>query len=477
MTTIRDVAKAAGASTATVSHVLNQSRFVAPETKERVETAIRELNYHPHEVARSLRRSRTGTIGVMISDIANPFFADLVLGVEDVVHRDAGRYNFILCNTEESFDKERMYLDVLSQKRVDGLIIAPAGGNADVIRKLISDGLPVVCVDRELEGVNSDTIVVDNREAARTLTRHLVTMGRRRIAILQAQLTANSIDERVEGWRDALAEAGLEWNAAFVAVSNSNIDSACAAAYDLLAKRPRPDAIFCTNNFMTLGAVRAVAELGLSCPDDVAIAGVDDLPWTAGFRPRLTAVAQPARMMGREAASLLLDRIAKRRTDGPARVVLPTELHIREVMRRPAAPDRLIPLRRAPLPSLCRRDEPAPAGRRVSKCPPGPLSSGRGTGRQCRDRESLRRLRSRTPSARPRSPWRPRRDRNRERNVPGEFRWSLRGLPLRRARGRARGDGPKSETNAGSPELPTTRPVSRFMAGDPMNPATNRFRG
>ena len=235
MTTIRDVARAAGASTATVSHVLNGSRFVSAETKTRVEIAIRALAYRPHGVARSLRRSQTGTIGVMISDIANPFFADLVLGVEDVVHRDAGSYNFILCNTLESREKERTYFDVLSQKRVDGLILASAGGNDEAVRDMIAGGLPLVCVDRELEGVKADTIVVDNRAAAQTMVRHLI-----------------------------------------------------------------------------------------------AVAGIDDLPWTAGLRPRLTVIAQPGRAMGREAARLLLDRIAKRRTDPPVRWVLPTELHVRE---------------------------------------------------------------------------------------------------------------------------------------------------
>lgn len=133
MTTIRDVARAAGASTATVSHVLNGSRFVAAGTKDRVERAIRALNYRPHGVAQSLRRSHTSTIGVLISDVANPFFADLVLGVEDVIHHDGGNYNFILCNTEENSEKERMYLEVLLQKRVDGLILASAGGNVEPI--------------------------------------------------------------------------------------------------------------------------------------------------------------------------------------------------------------------------------------------------------------------------------------------------------------------------------------------------------
>ena len=227
MTTIRDVAKAAGASTATVSHVVNGSRFVSAETRTRVEEAIRTLHYRPHGIARSLRRSRTHTIGVMISDIANPFFADLVLGVEDVVHRDVGGYNFILCNTEESRDKERMYFDVLAQKRIDGLIIAPAGGNDDAVRDMIAHGLPVVCVDREFVGVEADTIVVDNHSAAKTIVRHLIALGHRRIAVLRARLRANSIDDRVNGYLEALAESGLGAEAGDIAESASDVDDAC----------------------------------------------------------------------------------------------------------------------------------------------------------------------------------------------------------------------------------------------------------
>jgi LacI family transcriptional regulator len=310
--------------------VLNGSRFVSAETKTRVELAIRALNYRPHGVARSLRLSQTGTIGVMISDIANPFFADLVLGVEDIVHRDAGGYNFILCNTWESRERERMYFDVLSRKRIDGLILASAGGNDEAVRDMIAQGMPLVCVDRELAGVDADTIVIDNRAAARTLTRHLLGLGHRHIVALRARLDASSIDDRVSGYRDALAEAGLASHAAKVAESASDVDDACRITSELLKGDDRPDAIFCTNNFMTLGAMRGIAETGLRCPADIAVAGIDDLPWTAGLRPRLTVIAQPGRAMGREAARLLLDRIAKRRTDPPARWVLPTELHVRE---------------------------------------------------------------------------------------------------------------------------------------------------
>jgi LacI family transcriptional regulator len=266
----------------------------------------------------------------MISDIANPFFADLVLGVEDVVHRDVGGYNFILCNTEESRDKERMYFDVLAQKRIDGLIIAPAGGNDEAVKDMIAHGLPVVCVDREFVGVEADTIVVDNHSAAKTIVRHLIALGHRRIAVLRARLRANSIDDRVNGYLEALAESGLRAEAGDIAESASDVDDACRIAIEILHSDRRPDAIFCTNNFMTLGAMRAISEMELRCPADVAVAGIDDLPWTAGFRPRLTVIAQPGRAMGREGARLLLDRIAKRRTDAPVRWVLPTELRVRE---------------------------------------------------------------------------------------------------------------------------------------------------
>ncbi len=197
----------------------------------------------------------------------------------------------------------------------------------------MAEGLALVCVDREIEGVLADTIMVDNRAAALTLVRHLVVIGHRRIAVLRARLNANLIDERVNGYVDALAEANLTPRARDMAESASNVDDACRIASDLLKGRHRPDAIFCTNNFMTLGAMRAISEMGLRCPADIAVAGIDDLPRTAGFRPRLTVIAQPGRAMGREAGRLLLDRIAKRRTDAPVRTVLPTELHVRDSCR------------------------------------------------------------------------------------------------------------------------------------------------
>jgi LacI family transcriptional regulator len=207
---------------------------------------------------------------------------------------------------------------------------APAGDNDDAVKDMIAQGLPVVCVDREFVGVEADTIVVDNHSAAKTIVQHLIALGHRRIAVLRARLRANSINDRVNGYLEALAEFGLRAEAGDIAESASDVDDACRIAIEILHSDRRPDAIFCTNNFMTLGAMRAISETELRCPADIAVAGIDDLPWTAGFRPRLTVIAQPGRAMGREGARLLLDRIAKRRTDAPVRWVLPTELRVRE---------------------------------------------------------------------------------------------------------------------------------------------------
>jgi len=330
MATIRDVATKAGVSVATVSHVLNESRYVKPATKERVVAAIAALGYRRDGIARSLRRSETGTIGVIISDIKNPFFSDLYKGVEDTVNGLGTNQNLILCNTEEDIAKERKYLDVIMEKRVDGLILAPAGGNEAYLEALVEQHFPIVFVDRSLPAVRADRVLVDNRQAACELVRHLFDRGHRRIAILKATLHADSIDRRVEGYEDALREAGLAADPALRVDSASDIDAAYRAGLAVLDLAPRPDAVFCTNNFMTLGMVRALDARGLSCPQDVALAGFDDFPWAESFRPRITAIAQPSYAMGREAALLLHARLGKERTGPPLTLTLSTTMVIRD---------------------------------------------------------------------------------------------------------------------------------------------------
>lgn len=330
MTTIRDVAQRAGVSVATVSHVVNESRIVSPDTKERVLAAIAELRYRPHGVARSLRRSKTGTIGVIISDITNPFFADLVRGIEHAIQVLDSRINYILSNTDEDGHKERLALDVLLEKRVDGLVIAPAGGNQSYLADMAARRIPMVFVDRVLPRVEADAVIVNNIAPTLRILDHVIGLGHRRIALLKATLHANSIEERVQGYRQALAENGLEFDPALVHESASTIADAFAAGSRILGTVPRPDAVFCTNNFMTLGMMRAVHALGLRCPQDIAIAGFDDFPWADSFNPQLTTIAQPSYSMGEEAIRLLIERMSKRRTGPAIRVTLGAELVVRE---------------------------------------------------------------------------------------------------------------------------------------------------
>ena len=311
MATIHDVARAAGVSSATVSHVMNNSRFVAPETRERVVEAIEKLRYRRDGVARSLRRARTSTIGVIISDITTPFFSDLVRGIEDRIYgRDEG-FNLILCNTDEDTARERMYLDVLQERRVEGLIIVPAGANEDYLSELVESGLPLVFADRTLDGVETDAVLVDNVDGTFRLTQHLVGIGHRRIGVLRSERAATSVGERVAGWRRALEAARIPADAGLVTRGGCTIDSARQAGLALLDDPNRPSAVLCTNNMMTVGMIHAIADRGLSCPGDIAVVGFDDFPWASAFSPRLTALAQPAYAMGTEAVDLLFGRIAQ----------------------------------------------------------------------------------------------------------------------------------------------------------------------
>ena len=330
MATIRDVAARAGVSVATVSHVMNESRFVTEDTKQRVLAAITALNYRRDGIARSLRRSQTGTIGAIIADITNPFFSDLVKGIEDTIRGFPEKLNLILCNTEEDAARELLYLDVLMEKRIDGLILAPAGGNVAYLEALVARGFPLVFVDRSLPSVAADSVLVDNLAAATALVAHLIARGHRRIAVLKATLHASSISERVQGYAAAMAVAGLDFDAGMIVESASSIDAAFEGGRAILALDPLPDAVFCTNNFMTLGMMRALNEQGLRCPQDMAIAGFDDFQWADAFRPRMATVAQSGYDQGCAAARLLHDRITKVQTGPAVHLVHGTALNIRE---------------------------------------------------------------------------------------------------------------------------------------------------
>jgi LacI family transcriptional regulator len=326
--TARDIAQAAGVSTSTVSHVLNGTRWVSSELRERVIAAADALGYEPDALARSLRIRRSNTIGLLISDIANPFFTAVVRGVQDVLQ--ARGYALIVSNSDEDPEKEAAYLRVLKSRRVDGIILAPAGVDHPYLARLARSAFPLVFLDREVHGLAVAAAILDNRRAARDAMDHLLRLGHRRIALVAGHPQISSTGERIAGYRAALESAGLEYDDRLVESGGSRIGEARSAVEKLLGLDPRPTAIFVTNNLMTIGAMAGIRSSDLRVPIDISLCAIDDFNWADVFEPRLTTVAQPTYELGRVAADLVLRRIAGDLDTATARVVLPGHLIIRD---------------------------------------------------------------------------------------------------------------------------------------------------
>lgn len=300
---IATVALRAGVSKATVSHVLNGTRFVSEPTSERVRAAIDELGYHPSDVARSLKTNRTTTIAALVSDISNPFFTAVVRGIEDGLNEND--YQLILCNTDEDPAKEDRYLRAMLAKRVDGLLVAPVG-HSDSFLRVIAQHIPTLCVDRGTPDLELPVIGVDNKAAAREAVAHLVGHGHRRIGAIVGLPNVSTSRDRLRGYERALNDAGIPFDPALVDKGNSKVDGGTTGAQQLLSLPEPPSAIFASNNLMTLGVLKALDSLGRRCPDDVAVIGFDDHDWAGHFTPPLTVVRQPTYELGKAAAGLLL---------------------------------------------------------------------------------------------------------------------------------------------------------------------------
>ena len=298
--TIHHVAKKAGVSTATVSHVLNNTRYVSTETRELVLQVVRELRYYPSAVARGLATQETKTVGIIFSDIANPFFTALFKGIEREL-APLG-YDLILENTGEHPEKQEHSLQVLLSKQVDGIILAPTGQQSPILQLLKENGTPLVLVDRSVQGMDLPLVEVNNRQAAFAATSHLIGDGHRRIGVI---LGLDTTTDRLAGYMQALEQNGLPVDESLFYRGNASLETGCSGAKALLAHAAPPTAIFTANNLMTLGALHALRELGLRCPEDVALIGFDDTDWASIFTPPLTVVQQPTGEIGRAAASLL----------------------------------------------------------------------------------------------------------------------------------------------------------------------------
>jgi LacI family transcriptional regulator len=326
--TIRDVARHAGVSPMTVSRVINSSPSVSADTRTRVESAIAELGYIPSRLARGLSAQRTGTLALIVPDVANPFFTLIVRGSEDVARR-AG-YRLLLCDTRADLELEREVIDELIAHRVEGLLIAPVSDRSrEHLRRLARFGVPFVLVDRTIAGVDADTVLGDSAGGARRLVEHLISLGHRRIAMITESDTVSTARDRRRGYDAALAGAGVDADPTLVVEASVDPDGGRAGMRALLELHEPPTAVFTVNNLVALGAIEAVRETGRNVPDDVALVCFDDIEYASRLHPFLTVMEQPAETFGTLGTQLLLERIDGRAPERPRTVVLPAEFVVR----------------------------------------------------------------------------------------------------------------------------------------------------
>jgi LacI family transcriptional regulator len=332
MATIVEVARRAGVSVSTVSHVVNRTRHVSPATATLVNEAIAQVGYLPNTLARSLKRASTSSVGLAISAISNPYFSDILFALE----AECARLDLMvfLSDTEDDSDKELRVVQALHQRRVDGVILAPSPAPQRTLDYLLRNRLPCVLIDR-LPDDRFDQVGVKNVSAMRLLIDHVASFGHRRIGFVAGQPGFATTLERIEGFRLALAANGIDFFAQYLVTGSATTASATASTHALLSLPEPPTALVAGNNLATIGAVRAIRERGLAIPKDLSLVGFDDFEWADCFEPRLTLIAQPCVEIGRQAAALLSERIAS--VDGQPRTVrLEATLRTRASCARPA---------------------------------------------------------------------------------------------------------------------------------------------
>ncbi|BEV71436.1 MULTISPECIES: LacI family DNA-binding transcriptional regulator [unclassified Paludibacterium] len=335
MATMKQVAERAGVSISSVSHVLNGTRHVSDEVRRRIEDAMQALSYVPSAVARSLKHNVTRTLGIMLPNNSNPYFAELIHSIEDRCYK--ADYNVVLCNSDDDPVKQSVYLRVLMEKRVDGLIVMSSGDSPDLPELLSRLKVPLVLVDRQWASLDCDTVTSDHRMGAYLATRHLIELGHREIACIAGPEHLAPSKLRTAGWREALAEAGLEPGPLVFAdfTSHGGYD----ATRRLLQSPYRPQAIFACNDLMAIGALCAAHETGLVVPHDLSVVGFDDIELAAFTCPPLTTVAQPKQRIGEVATELLFERLHHDRTE-PCKIALQPTLCLRASSAPPRAKDK-----------------------------------------------------------------------------------------------------------------------------------------
>ena len=324
---IYDVAREAKVSVFTVSAVINESVPVSAPLRRRVEVAIRKLNYRPNLLARSLAKRQTHTLGMVVTDIANPFFPAIVRAAEDAAQK-AG-YSMLLCNSDDKADKEALYLELLISKRVDGIILCKTPAPLTLAQKqmLEESKVPLVLLMRSCHGLKTDIVQTNDRQGAMDAIAHLARIGHKSIGFVSGPLDVSNARARRQGYAKALEQWNLEYVPDLTFEGDYRIESGLRAGHALLPHRP--DAVLVTNYLMTIGFMTAADEIGMRCPEDFGLVSFDDYPWLGCFHPRLTTIELPKYELGDMAIRLLLERVQGKRTS-PLSISLPPQLRVRD---------------------------------------------------------------------------------------------------------------------------------------------------
>jgi len=327
--TINDVAKRAGVSTTTVSHIINGTRYVSDELKVKVEAAIRELGYRPNSLARGLRRGESKTLGLIVPDNSNPFFAEILRSIENIGYEHG--YAVILCNSDGDIKKEISYTELLVAKQVDGIVFITTNNSCEHLQQLTEAGIPIVVIDRDIPLKGSDVLLVDDFQGGYAAARYLIELGHTRIACIGGPSPLTPSADRVNGYRQAMQEAGHPILPEWIVAGDFQFSGGEAGIRQLMALSSRPTAVFACNDMMALGALRGLREMGLSVPRDLSLVGFDDVSLSSVVSPALTTIGQPVKEISEIAFQLLIDRISKKTDEFPEkRIVLPTKLIVRE---------------------------------------------------------------------------------------------------------------------------------------------------
>jgi len=305
MATMKEVAEEAGVSITTVSHVVNGTRYVSPETTSKVEEAMDELGYRPNVVAQGLATKKTNSIGLLLSDISNPFFSTLTRGVED--YASEKNYSLVVCNTEEDPLQEKLYVELLTQRMIDGMLLTLNSPKAN--QKLREVQVPFVLIDRLVSGLSGDAVLADNVKGAMRAINYLINKGHHRIGIIVGPKETTPGEERLEGYRNALYENDISVEDKLIQQAEFTISGGAEACKNLLELEDPPTAVFSTNNTITIGAMEVIKEKGLKCPEGVSMMAFDDFDWMRISDPPLTTISHDPYEMGYKAAEMLFRKI------------------------------------------------------------------------------------------------------------------------------------------------------------------------